>query len=80
MTVVMLGVSNFRQASPRNCFTAAISRRLEIWSDRVTVKCSPAAVSRPRLLNSSFSALTSASAPLRTASAWPIASVSASVR
>jgi hypothetical protein len=72
---VMLAVSNLRQASPRNCFTAVTSRRLLTWSDRVTVKRSPVAVNRPRALNfSSFNAFTSASAPLRTASAWPIAS------
>jgi hypothetical protein len=38
MTVVMLAVWNLRRASPRNVFTAATSRRLLTWSDRVTVK------------------------------------------
>jgi hypothetical protein len=41
--------------------------------------CSPATVRRPRLLNSFFSALHSASAPLSKASAWPIASARAAL-
>jgi hypothetical protein len=57
MTVVMLAVSNLRHAAPRNCFTAMTSSLLLTWSDRVMVKCSPAAVTRPRRLNSSFKAL-----------------------
>ena len=78
MTVVMPAVSNLRQASPRKLFTAATSSRLETWSERVTVKCSPATARRPRALNSSLRAFTSASWALSARSALPIASASAS--
>src|SRR5262249_33811928 len=71
MTVVMLAVSSLRQASPRNCFTAPTSGRLLTWSDRVTVKRSPEAVSRLRDLNSSPKA-EDVSLPMKASPTTPI--------
>ena len=48
-----------------------------ICSDAVTVKSSPATSERPRALNSSLRAVSSASAPFTMASARPIASARA---
>jgi hypothetical protein len=57
--------------------TAGDIERPEICSETLMAKLSPAASSSPRCLISSLSALHSASAPFREASAWPSASASA---
>src|SRR5271170_2786093 len=79
IVVVFETVSNLRALAPRKARTAFVSRRQETASVAVTVKSSPATSERPRALNSSLSAASSASAPFTMASARPIASARASL-